>query len=353
MSETRASFSGRFLRNGDQIFVIRDVINRNGDGVALFQQVDARSGVVAPNWDATGKTGAELQAILDAQPIISLGSRSSAGYPSVITGVVWYFDGIQLVFVLNGSTWVSEANGKPFQARINGSKYELKIVGNIASASVVANKQISYDMSCTCNSMDETVRGSVDVIIQCGGSDSHIMQITTNRVELDDANPSATLTAVAYYGTNPITIGQNGYTIKWYKNGSEIAGQTGSTLNVDRSMVRISDFFNAKLFLNNVAVAQDTIRIGDITDEYEIDSVPTSAGANYVALNHPASYNLSLLRNGVAYTGQVTFTWKIYNALGQETKGDGTGSTVTVQPQHCLIAQDSYADFYYEVVANF
>ena len=211
MSRTGAAFSVRFLRNGDQVVVVRNIINRNGDGRALFQVVDPNSGVVAPDWDATGKTGDAQTAVLNAQPIIQLGVRSSAGFPAEITGVTWAYNGTTLIFTLNGSNWVTATNNSKFQARINGAYYELKVVGNLASASEVANKQITYQVNYVCNAMTDSVRGSVDVLVQTAGSDSHIMQITANRVELDETNTTATLTAVGMYGTEPVTIGSNGY----------------------------------------------------------------------------------------------------------------------------------------------
>ena len=356
MSKTGAAFSVRFLRNGDQVVVVRDIINRNGDGLALFQVVDPNSGVVAPDWDATGKTGAAQTAVLNAQPIIRLGVRSSAGYPAEITGVTWAFNGVTLNFTLNGSNWVTASNDSRFQARINGQYYEMKIVGNIASASAVSNKQIAYQVNYISNAMTDSVQGSVDVLIQTAGSDSHLLQITTNRVELDETNTTATLTAVGMYGTEPITIGSNGYTIKWYQDGNEISGQTSNTLTVTRAMVEGGSIFIAKLFLNGNAVAQDSQRISDIADEYQIQWTPTAAGANYVGIGHNATFTLSLTKNGTPYSTNVTYEWQVYNAVGDCMKSDGTGSTVTVTPDYALVGTGEgayHADCDVLVTANF
>lgn len=355
MSRTGAAFSVRFLRNGDQVVVVRNIINRNGDGRALFQVVDPNSGVVAPDWDATGKTGDAQTAVLNAQPIIQLGVRSSAGFPAEITGVTWAYNGTTLIFTLNGSNWVTATNNSKFQARINGAYYELKVVGNLASASEVANKQITYQVNYVCNAMTDSVRGSVDVLVQTAGSDSHIMQITANRVELDETNTTATLTAVGMYGTEPVTIGSNGYTIKWYQDGVEIVGQTASTLTVTRAMVEGGSIFIAKLFLNGNAVAQDSQRINDIADEYQVLHTPTDAGSNYLGPNHNATYNLSVTRNGSAYAGAVSYTWQVFNAIG-ELKYTGSGSTVTLTPQYALVGSGEgayYSDCDVQVTANF
>lgn len=355
MSSTGAAFSVRFLRNGDQVVVVRNIINRNGAGSSLFQVVDPNSGAVSPDWDATGKTGTAQTAVLDAQPIIQLGVRSSAGYPAEITGVTWAYNGTTLNFTLNGSTWVTATNDSRFQARINGQYYELKVVGNLASADAVSNKQISYELNYVCNAASDTVRGNVDALIQMAGSDSHILQITTNRVELDETNNTATLTAVGMYGTGSVTIGSNGYTIKWYQDGAEISGQTAATLTVTRAMVEGGSIFIAKLFLNGNAVAQDSQRINDIADEYQIAYTPTNAGSNYVGIGHNAVYTLSVTKNGNAYTGDVSYAWQVFNAVGEQ-KTSGTGSTVTITPNHCLVGTGEgayHSDCDVQVTATF
>lgn len=355
MSRTGAAFSVRFLRNGDQVVVTRNIINRNGDGAALFQVVDPNSGVVSPDWDATGKSGAAETAVLNAQPIIQLGVRSSAGYPAEITGVTWAYNGTTLIFTLNGSTWVTATNDSRFQARINGAYYELKVIGNLASKTEVANKQISYEVSYICNAMTDRVQGNIDVLVQTAGSDSHILQITANRVELDDTNTTALLTAVGMYGTEAVTIGSNGYTIKWYQDGVEISGQTANTLTVTRAMVEGGSIFIAKLFLNGNAVAQDSQRINDIADEYQVAYTPTDAGSNFVGPNHNAVYTLSVTRNGSPFAGAASFTWQVYNAIG-ELKYTGSGATVTVTPQYALVGNGEgayYSDCDVQVTANF
>lgn len=344
MSSTGAAFSVRFLRNGDQVIVTRNVVDKFGNGAALFQVVDPNSGTVAPDWT-----------VEDNQPIIQLGVRSSAGYPAEITGVTWAYNGTTLNFTLDGANWVTATNDNRFKARINNDKYELKIVANLASRTEVANKQITYEVSYISNAMTDSVRGNVDVLIQTAGSDSHILQITTNRVELDEINTQAILTAVGMYGTETVSIGQNGYTIKWYKDGVEIVGQTASTLTVTRDMVDGGSIFIAKLFLNGNAVAQDSKRINDIADEYQISYTPTSAGSNYVALGHNATYTLAVTKNGSTYTGSVSYSWQVFNAIG-ELKTSGSGQTVTVTPDNCLVGSGEgayHADCDVQVTATF
>lgn len=344
MSRTGAAFSVRFLRNGDQVVVVRNIKNKNGDGAALFQVVDPNSCIVSPDWTVENN-----------QPIIQLGVHSSAGYPAEITGVSWAYNGMTLIFTLNGSTWVTATNDSRFMARINGAYYELKIVGNLASKTEVANKQISYEVNYVCNAMTDKVQGNVDVLIQTAGSDSHILQITANMVELDETNTTALLTAIGMYGTESVTIGSNGYAIKWYQDGVEMVGQTASTLTVTRAMVDGGSIFIAKLFLNGNAVAQDSQRINDIADEYQVNYTPTDAGSNYVGPNHNATYTLSVTCNGSPYAGSVSYEWQVFNAIG-ELKYTGSSSTVTVTPQHCLVGNGEgayYSDCDVQVTANF
>ena len=344
MSKTGAAFSVRFLRNGDQITVVRNVIDSAGNGAALFQVVDTTTGTPTPDWTQTAN-----------QPIIQIGVRSASGYPTEIINVAWAFDGVTLNFTYNGSNWVTANNDSRFQARINGNYYELKIVDNIASKTVVSNKQISYEVSYSSNAHSDTLQGSIDVLIQQAGSNSHILQITTNRVELDSSNTTATLTAVASLGSTPVSIGTNGYAIEWYQDNVNISGQTGATLTVTRDMVSGGSIFVAKLLKEGDVVAQDGQRINDIADEYQITYTPTNAGSNYVAPSHNAVYTLALTKNGNPYDGSVSYSWQIYNALG-EPRTSGTNNTVTVMPSDCLVGTGDdayYSDCDVQVTADF
>lgn len=347
MSKTGAAFSVRFLRNGDQITVDRNVVKEDGSGAALFQAIDPKHGTINPDWTKT-----------ENQPIIRLGIRSAAGYLTEITNVTWAYEGKTLNFTYNGDDWVYASNDpeQRFQAHINGSYYELKIVKNLASADVKSNKQINYEISYVSNAHSDTIQGSIDVLIQQSGSNSHILQITTDHVVLDATVKEANLKAVATYGSNPVTIGINDYSVKWYQDSDEIIGQTGATLTVNREMVSGGSMFVAKLLKNGNVVAQDGQRINDIADEYQITYTPTNAGSNYVAPNHNAVYTLAVTKNGGYFPGNnVRFTWQIYNALG-EPKTNGTSNTVTVMPSDCIVGTGDnayYSDCDVQVTAEF
>lgn len=346
MSKTGAAFSVRFLRNGDQITVVRNVVDKDGNGAALFQVVDTSTGTPTPDWTQT-----------ENQPIIQLGVRSAAGYPTEITNVSWAYDGQTLNFTYDGVNWVYASNDpeQRFQAHINGNYYELKIVKNLASAKVVSNKQIGYEVSYSSNAHRDTIQGSIDVLIQQAGSNSHILQITTNRVELDAINNEATLTAVASYGSTPVSIGTNEYSIEWYQDNVKLSGHTGATLTVNRDMVSGGSIFVAKLLKDGNVVAQDGQRINDIADEYQITYTPTNAGSNYVAPSHNAVYTLALTKNGNHYDGEVSFEWQVYNADGVK-KSSGTTNTVTVTANDCIVVREDgsyYSDCDVQVTADF
>ena len=344
MSKTGAAFSVRFLRNGDQITIVRNIITSSGQGAALYQAIEPTSGTVKPDWTVEAN-----------QPIIQIGARSSAGYPVEITGVRFSFVCSTLKFTYNGNSWVTASNDTRFQSKINEDKYELKIVGNIASEKILSNKQISYEVAYVSNAMSDSVQGSVDVLIQESGSSSHMLQITTNCVEMGTLNTSATLTAMAMYGTEYVTIGSNGYGIEWYQDGVKLEGQTESTLTVTRNMVTGGSIFIAKLTKDGSVVAQDSQRINDIADEYQIAYTPTDAGSNFVSPTHNATYTLSIEKNGTHYDGSVSFEWQVYNALGVK-KTKGTTSTVTVTSDDCLVGSGEgayYSDCDVQVTADF
>ena len=158
--------------------------------------------------------------------------------------------------------------------------------------------------------------------------------------------------------TTPVSIGSNEYTIKWYKDNVELSGQTASTLTVNRDMVSGGSIFVAKLLKDGSVVAQDGQRINDIADEYQITYTPTNAGSNYVAPNHNAAYTLAVTKNGNPFTGEVSFSWQIYNALGEPRTSvtSSKNNKVTVTPDDCKVGTGDnayYSDCDVQVTADF
>lgn len=344
MTNIGAAFTVRFLRNGDTITVQRYIVKTDGSGAALFQMVDTTSGAVAPDWSK-----------VENQPIIRLTLHSAAGYPISLSSCTWAYNGQNLSFVYNGTNWVNEGGSYAgvFQARINSDGCpELKITNNLASASAISNRQINYAVDYVSAAHHETIEGSVDVLIQQSGANSHMIQIVTpNHVlsgESTDSTYSTILSIVAYYGTSKVTIGSGGYTTKWYKDGTEdsnyIANSDGKTsLTVTRDDIDGGSIFVCKLILNGNAVAQDQQRINDISDEYQIVATPSSTSANFVSLDGNAVYTLSCTKNGEKITPKK-YTWRIFNLWGIMTK-EGEGSTITITADDCKGNNDSeYSD---------
>lgn len=339
MSSTGAAFTVRFLRNGDFVTIVQEVRNSAGSGAALFQAIDPNSKVVSPDWSSDDSI----------RPIVSLYAMTASGMPVSIKSVQWAFDGSSLFFNLNGSEWVNETSGKKFAARINGNRYELKVMGNIASETNVSNRRIDYEVTYISGAHIETVQGGTDVLIQQAGSNSHVLQITTNRAVLEGEGDTAkaTLGIMAYYGTQQITVGSNGYSVKWYKDNTSTVISTSSKLTVTRDDINGGSVYVCKLLLNGSVVAQDQQRINDISDNYQVVATPTSAAATYCGVSNNAVYSLKLVKNGNigAPLSVSNWSWKVFDAQGNVKKSDGSGATVTILPQYCKIGDsDEYSD---------
>ena len=327
MANAGAAFSVRFLRNGDQIIISANTVDQNGDGAPLYQIVDSSTGNPVPDWSVAAN-----------QPIITLEVVSAAGYPVRVTNVNWAYDGIDLTFDASGNCTTTGYTNK-FKLQ-NNDKTKLRIIGNIASQDTVSNKQITYTVTYVSNSMTDQVTGSVDILIQQAGQNSHIIMITANRTMLSEDDPTATLTASARYGTSPVTFGQDNYLLKWSdsSNGSHGDWNNHASVTIDRDDIYGGCVVVAQLYKNNVLVASDQIRINDISDQYQIVATPQT-GANSVSYKnstpHNALFDLTVLKNGSSISGTPTYAWQIYDARGNE-KTSGTTSTVTVTPADCI-----------------
>lgn len=361
MNSASTAFSVRFLKNGDNVSYQQNVSKQNGDGTTLLQIIDVTSGVISPNWSVAAN-----------QPIITLVPLSANGFPVTTTGVTWTYDGVELEFTLDGTTWVSASNDNRFKARINSEGfYELRIVDNLISSSNLGNRQIDYAVSYRSNGKNGSFEGTATVMLQDGGSQSHIVTIgvqaldtannrggmTLGRIAVENSGSvgyveinQTTLTASAYYGAEAITIGQNNYGIDWYRDGVLLTGSetgitiSGANLTVTRAAVDGGSIFVAKLKKSSTVVAQDSQRIIDNADEYQIVAIPVS-NQNFVSYENSvetnAVYTLAVTKNNQSMSQEgVNFAWDIYNANGTH-KRPGTGATVTVTPADCLIAGSS------------
>lgn len=95
----KGAFTVRFLRTGDQIFIVKNVVkfDQNGteSGAALFQAIDPTNGTLSADW----KTD------IYNQPTLKVGLSSAVGNPVTITNIKWTYRGVELAF--NASTATS------------------------------------------------------------------------------------------------------------------------------------------------------------------------------------------------------------------------------------------------------
>ncbi|MFA5649514.1 MAG: hypothetical protein WC914_00010 [Proteiniphilum sp.] len=324
MESVKGAFTVRFLRIGDDVYIVREIYRiDNGikKGAALFQAVDTTSGALSVDWTDPNQ-----------QPICEFRAVSAVGYPVSITESSWVYDGEQLVFsTADPDGWRTSTNGK-FQIKHEEGKVFFKIIDNIASPANVANRMVSYNLSYISNGVINSYVGSMDIVIQQAGSDSHHAIITTPRIILDEANPSTTLTLQATYGVKAITIGQDGYTVEWYQDNVKMA-HTDAALTVHRDDIHGASMFMARLLHNGVPVAQDGQHINDVADEFQ---VRVHKFNDFVTEKVNAQYEFYLLRNGNTIpTENELWSWQVYNAMGDLTKS-GVGKDLVITKDECL-----------------
>lgn len=362
MSRSSTAFSCRFNKQGDKIEYSQEVFLQSGAGTSLFQIVDATSGVAVPDWSVAAN-----------QPILQIVPHSANGFAVQTTNVVWSYNGTDLQFGTIGDSWTAETTGKPFSARISNGLFQLRVTNNLASASVVGNKQIGYEVTYRSNGRTGTFNGFATVELQQGGNDSHFTRISVEPINaatghggltlgviqhngVDLNITQTTLTATSFYGASPVTVGQGNYTMQWYKgsidNANAISGATAAALTVTRDMIDGAAIFIAVLKHNGNVVAQDSQRINDNKDEYLPVATPVVEGdrvCNYVEYEQATQtakygkYNLSLQKNGnpIDDTG-VEYSFEIYNAMKVlKESGIAVNKRVIVGPEHCLVAGSS------------
>jgi hypothetical protein len=323
--QVKGAFTVRYLKIGDDVYIIREIYRMdNGErkGASLFQAVDTLTGALSVDWTIPGN-----------QPVVEFRAVSSVGYPANILESFWIYDGGQIVWSTTdpATGWKTSTDGK-FQLKHENGRVFFKIIQNIATPTQVANKQIGYNLSYISNGMINGYAGSMDIVIQQAGNDSHRAVIITPRIVLDFENPSTVLTLQATYGVENIVIGQNGYTAEWYQDNTLLEGETGGDLEVTRDMISGAGMFTAKLLHNDVPVAMDGQHISDVADEYQ---VRTRKIVDFVNKTTNAQFDLYLMKNSVEMTTQDSqWTYEIYNALGVLTKS-GQGKSVVINSEDC------------------
>lgn len=358
-NKIKGAFTVRFIRTGDQIYVTKNIVkfDKNGaeSGGSLFQAIDPTSGTLSVDW----KTD------IYSQPALKVGIKSAVGNPVTITGIKWAYRGAELAFNASAATtgnyagWQLSTDGKFAKKEADGFCY-LRFIDNAASATVISNQIIGYEISYISNNVRDSISGTEDVLIQQAGADSYSVNITTSCSTLNATQTSTTLTATYLYGVSPISDGEfaASWKLEWYKDFVLIEGQSGKTLTVTRDDVDGSSVFSVKLLHKEgdswVVKAVDAQRVTDDADEWTIDADPDGTNPDAISKTSNAKFVLTLKQNGTAYTGSVTWGWEVYNALNAKTAtGTGASVTLTAEMAECVPdASNPDKDYYSDVAVE-
>lgn len=363
-NKIKGAFTVRFIRTGDQIYVSKSIVKFDKAGAesggSLFQAVDPTNGTLSVDW----KTD------IYNQPALKIGVKSAVGNPVTITQIKWTYRGVELTFNSSAAAdgnyagWNLSTDGMFAKKEADGYCY-LRLIDNAASATIVSNQIIGYEVSYISNNVRDTIAGTEDVLIQQAGADSYSVNITTSRSTLNADNTSTTLTATYLYGTKPISDDEfaKNWKLEWYKDFVLIEGQNGKTLSVTRNDVDGSSVFSVKLLHkegdNWVVKAVDAQRVTDDADEWIIDAEPDGANPDAISKTNNAKYVLKLRQNGSIYTGAITWKWDVYNALNAKTSANNTGANVTLTAEMAKCVPDAsnqdknyYSDVAVEVSAE-
>ena len=357
-NNVKGAFTVRFVRNGDTIYVVREIVKANGDGTSLYQAIDPTTGELSVNWGTPAN-----------QPIIKLRVMSCRGYPVSINSVTWAYDGHTLTFNSAAESSGDYEGWHLCSTTGYASKFAVKItvvggesvamfriLDNIATTQDMTNKQVTYTIDYTCNSIHDTVTESVDIEIQSAGSNSYRLVIgcASYILPYTDSNSvvheSVNLTiATLLYGVKNVTLGSDGngntYSVEWYQDGVLLSGKTGLTLTVNRNnqndgnpFVDGASVFVAKLKKNGVVVAQDAQSILDMKDEYRVEVRPRQNYSAYIDENNSTQLQAQLIRQtpsgSVSNVAGATYVWTLYNMYGTVTGENLSGQNVTVTANH-------------------
>lgn len=355
----KGAFTVRFLRTGDQIFIVKNVVkfDQNGteSGAALFQAIDPTNGTLSADW----KTD------IYNQPTLKVGLSSAVGNPVTITNIKWTYRDVELAFNASAATsgnyvgWQLSTDGKFAKKETDGYCY-LRFIDNAASPSVVSNQIIGFEISYICNNVRDTYKGSEDVLIQEAGADSYSVIISTNIVSLEATqNTETTLTARCMYGVKDIPDDEfaANWKLEWYNDFVLIEGQNGKTLTVTRDDVDGSSVYSVKLLHKEgdawVVKAVDAQRITDESDEWQIKATPDGTNPDAISKTSNAKYLLSLTQNGSPYTNStITWNWEVWNAINVKTyTGSGSSVTLTADMAKCIPDTNNTDKYYHSDVA--
>lgn len=344
MSETLSSaFQISLLRNGVNAYIEKSVVRWDDDGNesagSLLQIYDSGQDKYSVDWTVEAN-----------QPILKLDIVTSSGTHPTIASAAFTYDGDEVDFsgtqvTLNDLDWDTDTTGR-FAYRhytVNGVDTVLfRVITNLAEGDNLTDALIGYVLTFSDSDAGSgTLQGTEEVHLHDGGSSSFSVNISSEDTTFNSETEVVTLTASAYRGVAPLTIGTD-FQIVWFKNGLTYMG-VGETLEVQPSDVYSTAVFTAYLTDDVDAIesdgsgdwdklASDSERVTDTTDPYRlVDSYKYGGAVN--------ATQTETLTVGV-YSGEeqvtsttATFVWEytMINCVKETVKtGEGTSEELTV-----------------------
>jgi hypothetical protein len=194
-----------------------------------------------------------------------------------IISVVWAYNGITLTFNSTGACTTSGYTST-FKTTNNGTT--LNIINNLASKTNTAADNIDVTVVAQVAGVEYTLTGGKTVTITPMSSAGYVGVLSASSAYLDTDNPQTTVTVQLYQDGQPVTTF---YYKAWRGATLHASGQSTSgivTFTVDRAVVDGEQAFTVNFMIDSVSgtpVACQSIRIADISDEYQLVLSITSA----------------------------------------------------------------------------
>ena len=286
------AFQISLLRNGINAYIEKSVVQWDDDGNesagSLLQIYDSGQDKYSVDWTVSAN-----------QPILKLDIVTSSGTHPIISSAAFTYDGDDVDFsgtqvTLNDLDWDTDTTGR-FAYRhytVNGVDTVLfRVITNLAEGENLTDALIGYVLTFSDSDAGSgTLQGTEEVHLHDGGSSSFSVNISSEDTTFNSDTEVVTLTASAYRGVDPLTIGTD-FQIVWFKNGLTYMG-VGDTLEVNTGNVDSTAVFTAYLtddLLEDTdaygtsedwdKLASDSERVTDTTDPYRLVDSYTYGGA--------------------------------------------------------------------------
>lgn len=243
---------------------------------------------------------------LDVSDAVILKSFNSSGAPTLAPTSI-KLKAMKQIGNGTPSDWTSSATIRVYK---NGSSTASTVTGG---SYAVASDTTSLKFELVLGSIvidTETVR----VVQQ--QKEPVVMAVQADSDTIRNGQGTITLKAVVYKNGSDFTSQASK---KWYKSGTVIQNQTGSTLTVTSADIAASELYRCEATVEG-AVYSDSITVWDVTDPIVIE-LRSSGGDKFQNGKGTSILECILWRNGaeIDSTGTAyTYTWKKLNAEGKE-----------------------------------